>query len=391
MAISKKFNKRVASILLAGIVVMWLATVGIFSPAYAAAGTDTLGPDEWLFADQSITSADGRFTLIMQSDGNLVLYQNGVGPLWATDTLGSGADRLVMQSDGNLVVYTPNDGPVWASGTVGESSILKLQDDGNMVIYRGSGGAVWATGSNAWAINQVNGHSVSGSIGEKWISVGGVNSPLGLPITDETDMNTGSEWGSDRYQDFQYGSIYWISATGEVFVVLNSESGCSQSGDNGVGAACAALTSVEDLPGEELPDGYETKVVINGYADVTDDEGWLESDEHGHYEINWSAYLNSDTREVQIGSELPCTGGEVRVVPNLRVTVGNRNWVVLEGEVQLYEGTSCATDDLESTVQIRASVAPNNLVSIPPTTVLNSGFGGGDHADLHLKLSQTKP
>ncbi len=119
------------------------ALLGV-APASAAAGTDKLGPDEWLFVDQSITSADGMLTLLMQSDGNLVLYLIGVGPLWATNTVGSGADRLLMQSDGNLVLYNPSRGPVWASNTVGESSTLILQNDGNLVIYRKSG-PVWAT------------------------------------------------------------------------------------------------------------------------------------------------------------------------------------------------------------------------------------------------------
>jgi hypothetical protein len=119
------------------------------SPAHAAAGTNFLGPNEVLYIDQSITSTDERFTLLMQSDGNLVLYQNGVAALWSTNTVGSGADRVIMQSDGNLVLYTPNSGAVWSSGTVGESSDLIIQDDGNLVIYRERDGApTWSTNTS---------------------------------------------------------------------------------------------------------------------------------------------------------------------------------------------------------------------------------------------------
>lgn len=125
------------------------------TPTFTATATETLqtpnvtrdrlGPNEQLGLDEVMTSLDGRFTLIMQSDGNLVLYRNGVGPLWASHTVGTGAIQAVMQSDGNLVLYTANNSPVWASNTVGGSSILLLQNDGNLVIYREGGGAVWAT------------------------------------------------------------------------------------------------------------------------------------------------------------------------------------------------------------------------------------------------------
>jgi hypothetical protein len=118
-------------------------------PAHAAPRGDKLEPGEQLLADQSITSADGRFTLIMQSDGNVVLYQNGVRPLWESATLGSGATRLTMQGDGNLVAYSAGGTPVWASGTVGSPAELVLQSDGNLVIYRLGGRAVWATGTHA--------------------------------------------------------------------------------------------------------------------------------------------------------------------------------------------------------------------------------------------------
>jgi hypothetical protein len=106
---------------------------------------DHLGPDQQLGLDEVLTSADGRFTLVMQSDSNLVLYRNGVGALWASGTVGTGAIRAVMQSDGNLVLYTANNTPVWASNTVGGGSILLLQNDGNLVIYREGAGAVWAS------------------------------------------------------------------------------------------------------------------------------------------------------------------------------------------------------------------------------------------------------
>jgi len=67
------------------------------------------------------TSSSGPFigdsSLVMQTDGNLVLYSAGAA-VWATGTGGTGSqNRLVMQSDGNLVVYTQLNRAVWSSKT----------------------------------------------------------------------------------------------------------------------------------------------------------------------------------------------------------------------------------------------------------------------------------
>jgi hypothetical protein len=100
-----------------------------------------------LTANQSLASCNGGFTLIMQGDGNLVLYQSGTA-LWASNTVGSGADEAIMQGDGNFVLYTSSGSPVWASGTAGNAgAYLDVQNDGNVVIYSSSGSALWSTGT----------------------------------------------------------------------------------------------------------------------------------------------------------------------------------------------------------------------------------------------------
>jgi hypothetical protein len=100
-----------------------------------------------LAANQSVASCNGDFTLIMQGDGNLVLYQGGTA-LWASNTAGSGADEAIMQGDGNLVLSTSARTPVWSSGTAGNAgAYLDVQNDGNVVIYGASGAALWSTGT----------------------------------------------------------------------------------------------------------------------------------------------------------------------------------------------------------------------------------------------------
>jgi hypothetical protein len=109
-------------------------------------GSDKLLVDEVLNADESRTSPDGRFTLVQQGDGNLVLYNNQTGsPLWSSGTCcWSYPTSTRMQADGNLVVTSW--APMWSSGTAGNSGAeLVVQSDGNVVIYAEDGTPLWST------------------------------------------------------------------------------------------------------------------------------------------------------------------------------------------------------------------------------------------------------
>jgi hypothetical protein len=106
-----------------------------------------LTANQELTSNQSLASCNGDYTLIMQGDGNLVLYQ-GSTALWASGTVGSGADEAIMQGDGNFVLYTSSGSAVWASNTPGNAgAYLDVQNDANVVIYSASGAALWSTGT----------------------------------------------------------------------------------------------------------------------------------------------------------------------------------------------------------------------------------------------------
>lgn len=118
---------------------------GISPPPSAPGGTVITGGHR-LSAGQSWASPDGRFHLDYQADGNLVLYQNGVGHIWTTWTNGTSPGRAEMQTDGNFVVYNSGGGVPWHANTYNNpGAYLKLQNDGNMVIYNSGGGVLWQT------------------------------------------------------------------------------------------------------------------------------------------------------------------------------------------------------------------------------------------------------
>lgn len=75
-----------------------------------------------------------QFYVTLQSDHNLVINRNGGGTLWATGRRG---DLAAVQADGNFVLYDGYGSAVWASNTqgYGPSVELLMQDDGNLVLY----------------------------------------------------------------------------------------------------------------------------------------------------------------------------------------------------------------------------------------------------------------
>lgn len=129
-----------------------LLSIPAFAPhAHADGnGSSTLNAPDALWAGQQLVSANGQYSLDMQTDGNLVIYGNG-NALWGSGTNGTGSNNvLVMQSDGNLVIWSGSTA-VWGSNTVGSGSnnSLSIQNDGNLVIYTSSGHAVWGAGTHA--------------------------------------------------------------------------------------------------------------------------------------------------------------------------------------------------------------------------------------------------
>jgi hypothetical protein len=137
--------------------VTWQADqkLGEIAPGVPIPFSDGMKPGEVMYKGQSRVSHNNQYELVLQTDGNLVLYQktSDNAPLekavqrWMSYTKGKDVDRLVMQRDGNLVIYPfstakqkcPNlqicDNSIWQTGTGGHpGSHLKVQDNGEVVI-----------------------------------------------------------------------------------------------------------------------------------------------------------------------------------------------------------------------------------------------------------------
>jgi hypothetical protein len=121
----------------------WTTGTTVWPPGGRA---DTLWPPDAL-APRDVLRAPGvGLELVLQSDGNLVLYDSGTA-IWASGTNGQTVTQLAMQADGNLALTGPA-GVVWESRTSGSPGArLAVQDDGNAVVYTIDGRPVWSTGT----------------------------------------------------------------------------------------------------------------------------------------------------------------------------------------------------------------------------------------------------
>jgi hypothetical protein len=150
---------------------------------------NALGPTQLLRAGEYIESTNGRAELVMQPDGNLVLYfmygSQWVAE-WASNTAGVPGAWAAMQPDGNFVVRDPQLNPRWASGTDGHhNSIIVMRDDGNLVIYDAYGRPIWTH----------NGIP---------LKISGMTKPVGVmhwrPLSDSFVADIGSTFGMVRVE-----------------------------------------------------------------------------------------------------------------------------------------------------------------------------------------------
>ena len=124
-------------------------------------------PNTSLVKNQRYYSADNRYCLVFQPDGNLVLYKfstpTSFKAIWNTHTNGMAMNKCVFQKDGNLVLYDYTGKAKWDSWTdtknradqkkswyekylpqkdnftpVDVDNWLSVQNDGNLVIYNGT-------------------------------------------------------------------------------------------------------------------------------------------------------------------------------------------------------------------------------------------------------------
>ena len=123
-------------------------------------GYVVLNTGDQLNRNGSFVTPSNEHQLILQDDGNLVLYQlAGDDPngkkyvVWASNTYGQNSQYAIMQPDGNFVIYGPDNPPnaLWASGTNGQGTApytLEITEDltpdgAELQIVDSNGSGLW--------------------------------------------------------------------------------------------------------------------------------------------------------------------------------------------------------------------------------------------------------
>ena len=103
-----------------------------------------------LHRGQSICSRNDSYRLVLQTDGNLVLYRGLTDDevVWTANTLN--AERMSLQEDGNLVVYDVDQSPLWSTGThiaaySNQTFRLVVSELGYVYIERIGKGITWCS------------------------------------------------------------------------------------------------------------------------------------------------------------------------------------------------------------------------------------------------------
>lgn len=109
-----------------------------------------LAPDQRLNVGELIGSDNGLWHLVLQADGNLVLYRSHFGrAVWASNTVGRPIAFVAMQGDGNFVAYENTGAPAWATNTDGNpGALIQLGDDGNLVLSRPGQRPLWTSNTS---------------------------------------------------------------------------------------------------------------------------------------------------------------------------------------------------------------------------------------------------
>ncbi|MBF0142542.1 MAG: hypothetical protein HQL57_02835 [Magnetococcales bacterium] len=192
---------------------VFMLALALGLPGQSAQAADTMAPGAILGKDQALFDANNGYMATFQTDGNFVLYDLRMKrAVWASNTVGKGGDRLVMQADGNLVIYAGTTA-VWASNTAGKKgAYLKLGTDGNMALkVATSGNNIGPLGVSAVTVWETrtredgklfSGQSLEGGPGKQCvvgscIKSGGYGQYYAVFQTDGNFVVYNSSWGAE--------------------------------------------------------------------------------------------------------------------------------------------------------------------------------------------------
>lgn len=126
---------------------------------------DRLLSGQGLVPGSSINSADGGYKLILQTDGNFVLYGPANQVIWSSNTYNNyNIWDVVLQTDGNLVVRDGFGRSLWASDTSGNNNATLVVENGGLNLFNANNQAIWSVGQAVAASTSSGAASMTTSV-----------------------------------------------------------------------------------------------------------------------------------------------------------------------------------------------------------------------------------
>lgn len=107
----------------------------------------TMQANSRLESGQTLSSADGKVRLVMESNGDLVIYNSASTEVWSKKTGDTGAGAgayLALESDGSLVLYKADGSPSTWTESIPGAIMLRLGSDCKLAAEDLMGTELWS-------------------------------------------------------------------------------------------------------------------------------------------------------------------------------------------------------------------------------------------------------
>ncbi len=135
------------------------ASTGLHSLCFAADATMPLAPRQSLVKDRKYFASSGAHYLVLQPDGNLVVYNSANKKVWGLDQAVPNVKAAAMkvEPDGNFVAYGPGNKYLWSAVTKNPDprAWVDLTPSGALQLVSDRQGVMWSSdGKTAPAFNR---------------------------------------------------------------------------------------------------------------------------------------------------------------------------------------------------------------------------------------------
>ncbi len=99
-----------------------------------------------LTSNDQLISSNNKYKMVMQSDGNLVVYNiKSNHSKWESGTSGHAGAYATLRNDGNLVIYNQNAKLIWQTNTIGFQNDIMTLSNAGYIILGNKNHKVWTT------------------------------------------------------------------------------------------------------------------------------------------------------------------------------------------------------------------------------------------------------